>query len=96
MNLVSDEILKAIKYAIDKTVIMTDKTFPSIVTKVNDNGTYIILGEEGSERLVYSAIPSLNLEYMSKVWVTMPHNSLNHMYISGIRQEKPYGKKLPH
>lgn len=86
MNHVSDEILKAIRYAIDKINIATDRTFSSIITQVNADGTYIILGEDGTERRVYSSIPSLNLEVMSKVWVKMPRGSLNNMHICGIRR----------
>lgn len=84
MNNVSDEILKAIRYAIDKIDIATDRTFSSVIKQVNSDGTYIILGEDGSERKVYSSIPSLNLKVMSRVWVKMPRGRLNDMHICGI------------
>lgn len=82
------EILKSIQIMIDKKIssYKGDRTFPSIIKKVNNNNTYIILAEDGSERTVYSSIPSLNLQIRTKVWVKIPCGNINNMHICGIRQ----------
>ncbi len=83
-----NEIIKSIRIMLDRKIsnYKTDKTFDSVIIKTNANHTYVILGEDGSQRTVYSSIPSLNLTTGSKVWVKMPYGSLNNMHICGIRK----------
>ena len=82
------EIIKSIQIMLDRKIsnYKTDKTFSSTVDKVNANDTYVILGEDGSQRTVYSSIPSFKPEAFTKVWVKMPYGSLNNMHICGIRK----------
>jgi len=82
------EILKSIQIMVDKKIsnYKTDRTFPSIIKQANSNNTYIILSEDGTERVIHSSIPSLNLQTRTKVWVKIPCGNINNMHICGIRQ----------
>lgn len=82
---VSDEIIKTIKYAIEKNNIGCDKTFPSVVKKPGmKSNTYIILDESGQERNVKCCIPDIPLAAGTHVWVKMPRGKLKDMHICGI------------
>ena len=81
----SDEILKAIKYAINQQNIKSDRTFPSAIKKVNSNNTYVILDDSGQERTVKCSIPGLELKAGMNVWVTVPMGKLGMMFVSGVR-----------
>lgn len=64
----------------------TDKTFASVIKQVNTDDTYTIIDEDGTERVIYSSVPSLDLQTKTKVWVKIPCGNINHMHICGIRK----------
>lgn len=82
---ISNEILKAIKYAMEQQVISCDHTFPSAIKKTNSNGTYVITDESGQERTAKCSIPNAVLKNGQNVWVTIPSGKLNQIYISGVK-----------
>lgn len=82
---VSDEIIKTIKYALERYESNRDKSFKSVVKSIGSkNDTYIILDESGQERTVKCCVPNLNLKVGSKVWVKIPSGKLKDMHIYGI------------
>lgn len=83
MSNIAEEILKTIKYAVDRKTINCDRTFKTAVRQVTSKG-YIITDLAGSERTVKCAIPGVTLKPGQFVWVTMPCGKLKDMYISGI------------
>ena len=82
---ISDEILKAIKYAINQQEFKADRTIPSIIKSVNSNNTYTILDDSGQERNVKCSIPGLELRVGMNVWVTVPMGKVGMMFVSGVR-----------
>ena len=82
---ISDEILKAIKYAINQQELKVDRTIPSIIKSVNINNTYTILDDSGQERNVKCSIPGLELRVGMNVWVTVPMGKVGMMFVSGVR-----------
>lgn len=80
---ISDEILKTIKYAINRQKIKCDRTFVSIVREVTPKG-YVVLDETGCKRTVKCAIPNVELKAGKNVWVKVPRGNLNQMHICGI------------
>ena len=83
MSNISDEILKAIKYAVDKQTINCDKTYKSVIKAINTKG-YVILDDAGSERTVKCCIPNLDLRVGQRVWVKEPMSSLKDIHICGL------------
>ena len=83
MTNIADEILKTIKYAIDKKTINCDRTFKTGIKKITKKG-YVVQDETGCERTVPCAIPGAQLKPGQMVWVSMPCGQLNEMFISGI------------
>lgn len=89
MNRVNNYILKAINTIIDSKLsgIYYDKTFPSIVFDINEDGTYKI----SKDGFLYSVPCAINAELKKgqNVWVTMPCGTRNikDMFISGIRRK---------
>lgn len=83
MTNIADEILKTIKYAIDRKSINCDRTYKTVIKKITRKG-YVVIDEAGSERTVPCAIPGVELRLMQSVWVTMPQGKLNDMFISGV------------
>lgn len=83
MSNIAEEILKTIKYAVDRKAINCDRTFKTAVRQVTPKG-YIITDQAGSERTVKCAIPGVTLKPGQFVWATMPCGKLNDMYISGV------------
>lgn len=82
---VSDEIIKTIKYALEKYDSGRDKSFKSVVKNFGTkSGTYIILDESGQERTVKCCVPGLDLKVGTRVWVKIPGGKLNDMHIYGI------------
>ena len=65
--------------------IRCDITFPSVVYKKNEDGTYKII-KEGQFYNVPCGL-GMELGLMQSVWVTIPCNmtNLKDMYISGLR-----------
>ena len=83
MRNISDEIIKTIKYAIDRKTINCDRTYQSIIKKITTKG-YIVLDDTGSERTVQCCIPNLNLKEMQRVWVKEPMGDLKGLHICGV------------
>ena len=83
MRSVSDEILKAIEYALDKQTVNCDKTYKSVIKTVNKKG-YVVLDRSGSERTVKCCIPGLDLKVGQSVWVKEPMGRLSDIHIVGV------------
>jgi len=85
MSSINQMLIKAIEKITDKKIanIRYDKTFPSIIYKVNNDGTYQI-SKEGSLYTVPCSL-GVQLKITQNVWITMPGGSFKDMYISGIR-----------
>lgn len=80
---IADEILKAIKYAVDKKSINCDRTYKSVIKRINKKG-YVILDRTGSERTVKCCIPGIELRPGQSVWVKEPMGKLNDIHICGV------------
>ena len=83
MSNISDEILKAIQYAMERQAINCDKTYKSVIKAINDKG-YVILDDTGSERTVKCCIPNVELKIRQMVWVKVPMGKLNDIHICGV------------
>ena len=83
MSNIAEEILKTIKYAVDRKAINCDRTFKTAVRQVTPKG-YVITDQAGSERTVKCAIPGVTLKPGQFVWATMPCGKLKDMYVSGV------------
>ncbi len=80
---IADEILKTIKYAIDKKAVNCDRTYRTVIKRITKNG-YVIIDETGSERTVPCAIPNVELRPMQGVYVKEPMGKLNELHICGV------------
>ena len=83
MNNLSDEILKTIKYALDRKAVNCDRTYKSVVKSINRKG-YVILDETGSERTVQCCIPNVELRVGQYVWIKEPMGKLKDLHICGV------------
>ena len=83
MNNIADEILKTIKYAVDRKAINCDRTYKTVIRKIVKKG-YVIIDETGSERTVKCCIPDLNLRVGQAVYVKMVQGRLKDMHICGV------------
>ena len=83
MNNISDEILKAIKYAVERKTVNCDVTYKSRIKTVNKKG-YVILDRSGSERTVKCCIPGFELKVGQSVWVKEPSGKLSDIHICGV------------
>lgn len=83
MSNIADEILKTIKYAVDRKAVNCDRTYKTVIKKVTLKG-YIILDESGSERCVKCCIPDLKLRIGQAVYVKMMQGKVKDMHICGI------------
>ena len=83
MKSVSDEILEAIKYGIERKTIACDKTYKSVIKAIVSKG-YVILDNTGSERTVKCCIPNLDLRVGQSVWVKVPQNDVKSTHICGV------------
>ena len=83
MSNISDEILKAIQYAVDRKSINCDKTYKSVIKAVNNKG-FVVLDRSGSERTVKCCIPGLELKVGQLVWVKEPMGKLADLHIVGV------------
>lgn len=79
----ADEILKTIKYAVDRKTINCDRTYKSIVKRITTKG-YVILDHAGSERAVLCSIPGVTLKSGQMVWVKEPMGDLKGLHICGV------------
>ena len=84
MSSVSDEILKAIKYAVDRKAVNCDITYKSRIKAVKSNKGYVVLDRSGSERTVKCCIPGLELKVGQSVWVKEPMGRLTDIHIVGV------------
>ena len=83
MSNIADEIIKTIKYAVDKKAVNCDRTYESIIKDITPKG-YVVLDSTGSERTVNCCIPGLELRKMQKVWVREPMENLKKLHICGV------------
>ncbi|MCM1201400.1 MAG: hypothetical protein NC312_09225 [Bacteroides fragilis] len=83
MGNIADEILKTIKYAVDRKSVNCDCTYESVIKDITPKG-YVILDNTGSERTVKCSIPDLKLRKMQRVWVREPMGNLNKLHICGV------------
>lgn len=83
MTNIADEIIKTIKYAIDRKAINCDRTYKTVIKRVTRKG-YVIQDEAGQERTVPCGIPNVELRAGQYVYVTLAQGELNEMYISGV------------
>lgn len=82
MSNIADEILKTIKYAVDRKAINCDRTYQSVIKDVTNKG-YVVLDRSGQERTVKCCMPGVALNKMQRVWVTEPCGKLRDMFILG-------------
>lgn len=80
---IADEIIKTIKYAVDRKTINCDRTYKTVIKKVVKKG-YVILDETGSERTVKCCIPGVELRTGQVVYVKMMRGQLKDMHICGV------------
>lgn len=71
MSNISDEIIKTIKFALDRYKTDCDITYTSIIKEVTEKG-YVILDRTGSERAVKCRIPGAELKVRQMVYVKEP------------------------
>ena len=83
MNNIADEILKTIKYAIDRKAVNCDITYESIIKEITPKG-YVVLDRAGSERTVQCCIPGITLRIGQSIWVKEPMGKLNEIHICGV------------
>jgi len=83
MSNIADEILKTIKYAVDRKTVNCDRTYKSVIKNITEKG-YVIIDETGSERTVPCAIPNVELRPMQSVWVKEPMGDLKGLHICGV------------
>ena len=83
VNNISDEILKAIKYAVDRKEVNCDVTYKSRIKAVSKKG-YVVIDRSGSERTVKCCIPGLDLKVGQSVWVKEPMGRLMDIHIVGV------------
>lgn len=87
MSNIADEILKTIKYAVDKKAVNCDRTYQSAIKEVTPKG-YVVLDSTGSERTVKCCIPGLELKVMQRVWLKEPMGDLRKIHICGVMESK--------
>ena len=80
---IADEILKTIKYAVDKKAVNCDRTYQSVIKEIRPKG-YVILDRAGSERTVQCCIPGMKLRIGQYVWIKEPMGDLKGLHICGV------------
>jgi hypothetical protein len=82
----NNQFLQAIQTMIENytSKLYYDKTFPSVVYGINDDGTYTII-KAGQKYNVKCAIPSADIKLGTNVWVRIPCNRLHEMHICGLK-----------
>ncbi len=83
MSNIADELLKTIKYAIDKKAVNCDRTYRTVIKGITKNG-YVITDEAGQERTVPCCIPNVTLRAGQSVYVKEPLGKLNELHICGV------------
>lgn len=87
MNNIADEILKTIKYAVDRKAVNCDITYESIIKDITPKG-YVVLDRTGQERTVQCCIPGLELRKMQRIWIKEPMGDLKGLHICGVIENK--------
>lgn len=83
MSNITDEILKTIKYAVDKKTVNCDRTFKTVIKRVVKHG-YVITDQSGQERTVPCGIPNVELKPGQSVWVKEPMGNLKELHICNV------------
>lgn len=83
MNNIADEILKTIKYAVDRKAVNCDITYESVIKRIDKKG-YVVLDRAGSERTVQCCITGLDLRIGQSVYVKEPMSDLKKLHICGV------------
>lgn len=83
MSNIADEILKTIKYAVDRKAVNCDRTYQTIIKRIDKNG-YVVLDQTGQERTVPCGIPNVELKPMQRVYVKEPLGNLNELHICNV------------
>ena len=83
MKSAADEILKAIKYAVERQKVNSDRTYRSVIKRIDKKG-YVIIDRTGSERTVKCCIPGIEFRVGQSVWVKEPMGKLNDIHICGV------------
>lgn len=84
MNTISvlvNEVLRAMEKK--NSNLNYDKTFPSVVYGINDDGTYTIIKEKQKYKVKCAINTTLSLG--THVWVKIPCGRLHDMHICGLR-----------
>lgn len=82
ISTIVDEVLRAIRKEGKNNY--SDKTFPSVIYGVNDNGnTYTIIKDNQKYKVKNATNTTLSLG--QSVWVKIPCGRLNDMHICGLR-----------
>lgn len=87
MSNIADEILKTIKYAVDRKTVNCDRTYRTIIKRINNNG-YVIIDQTGQERTVPCGIPNVELRPMQSVYVKEPMGNIKELHICGVVENK--------
>lgn len=87
MSNISDEILNTIKYAIENKIINCDRTYKTVIKRIDKKG-YVIIDATGSERTVQCCIPNVTLKVGQKVYVKEPLGRLVELHICGVIENK--------
>ena len=80
---IADEILKTIKYAVDRKAVNCDRTYRTVIKRIDKKG-YVIIDEAGNERTVPCCIPNVELRPMQSVYVKEPLGNLKELHICGV------------
>lgn len=83
MSNIADEILKTIKYAIDRKTVNCDRTYKTVIKRIDKNG-YVITDETGQERTVPCGIPNVELRPMQSVYVKEPMGKIADLHICNV------------
>ena len=83
MSNIADEILKTIKYAVDRKAVNCDRTYRTIIKRIDKSG-YVITDQAGQERTVSCGIPIVELRPGQSVYVKEPMGNLKELHICSI------------
>lgn len=87
LNEAIETLAKQIAKSLQYSITNYDRTFISVISNVNNNGTYDIIDEFGIVRNVVLGIPNITLSIGQRVYITIPSGNLKNMYISGIHPQ---------
>lgn len=92
MSNIADEILKTIKYAVDRKTVNCDRTYRTTIKRITKKG-YVIIDQTGQERTVPCGIPNVELRLMQSVYVKEPMGRLKELHICGVVENKSNSNK---